>query len=68
MLVGDVLSINKVRGGFTKMVIEVIGNVFGEAMARMSNLRKRDLKLGGKLTTQGQELWFHPVKTKYDGK
>ena len=68
MLVGDVLSINKVRGGFTKMVMEVIGNVFGEAMARMSNLRKRDLKLGGKLTTQGQGLWFHPVKTKYDGK
>ena len=50
------------------MVIEVIGNVFGEVMARTSNLRKREHKLGGKLTTQGQGHWFHPVKTKYDGK
>ena len=52
------------------MVIEVIDNVFGEVMARTSNLRKRELinKLGGKLTTQGQGLWFQPVKTKYDGK
>ena len=48
------------------MVIEVIDNVIGEVMARTSNLRKRELKLGVKLTTQGH--WFHPVKTKYDGK
>ena len=46
------------------MVIEVFGNVFGEFKARTSNLRKRELVLGGKLTTR----WFHPVKTKYDGK
>ena len=50
------------------MVIEVIGNVFGEVMARTSNLRKRELKLGGKLTIEGQGYWFHSVKTKYDGK
>ena len=50
------------------MVIKVIDNVFGEVMARTSNLRKRELRLGGKLTTQGQGLWFQPVKTKHDGK
>ena len=50
------------------MVIEVTENVFGELMTRMSNLRKRELKLGGKLTTEGEGHWFHPVKTKYDGK
>ena len=48
------------------MVIEVFGNVFGEFKARTSNLRKRELILGGKLTTPGH--WFHPVKTKYVGK
>ena len=47
------------------MVIEVFGNVFGELKARTSFLRKRELIIGGKLTTQ----WFHPVlKTEYDGK
>ena len=53
------------------MVIEVTDSVIGEITARFartSNLRKRDLKLGGKLTTQGQGHWFHPAKTKYDGK
>ena len=52
------------------MVIEVIFNVFGEVMARTSNfLKKRELKLGGKLTTvEGQRHWFHPVKTKNDSK
>ena len=51
------------------MVIEVTENVFGEVMARTSNLRKRELKLGGKLTSsQGHGHWFHPVKTKYEGK
>ena len=50
------------------MVIEVTKNVFGEVMTRTSNLRKRKIKLGEKLTTQGQGLWFYPVKTKYDGK
>ena len=50
------------------MVIEVNGNVFGEIKARTSNLRKRELKLGGKLTIEGQGHWFHSVKTKYDGK
>ena len=37
----------------------------------MSNLRKRELKLGGKLTIEVQRHWFHPVKTKMtknDGK
>ena len=50
------------------MVVEVIGNVFGEVKAKTSNIRKRELKLGGKLTTQGQGHWFHPEKTKYEGK
>ena len=52
------------------MIIEVIDNVFGEVMARTSNLRKRERELGGKLTNkrQGHSSWFHPVKTKYDGK
>ena len=52
------------------MVIEVTENVFGEVMARTSNLRKRELKLGGKLTSQGHGHSFHPspVKIKYEGK
>ena len=48
------------------MVVEVIDNVIGEVTARTSNLRKKELKLGGKPTIEGQEHWFHPVK--YDGK
>ena len=52
------------------MVIEVTKNVFGEVMTRTSNLRKRKIKLGEKLTTQGQGPGhcFHPVKIKFDGR
>ena len=51
------------------MVIEVTENVIGEAMARTSHLRKRELKLGRKLTPiEGHGHWFHSVKTKADGK
>ena len=50
------------------MVIEVTDDVFREITTRMSNLRKKEIKLGGKLTTEGQGHWFHPEKTKYDGK
>jgi hypothetical protein len=69
VLVGDVLCMKKNRGGCTQMVIEVRGNIFEELiMIRTSKLRKIELKLGGKPTTEGHRHWIHPVKTKNDGK
>ena len=50
------------------MVIEVTANVMGELSTRTSKLRKRELELGERLTTDGQGHWIHPVKTKIDGK
>ena len=52
------------------MVIEVIDNEIGEVKARTSKLRKIELKLGGKLTTEakGHWFWIQPIKTRYDGK
>ena len=52
------------------MVIKVKVNIFRKVMTRKSKLRKleRELKLGGKPTTEGQQQWNHPVKTKIDGK
>jgi hypothetical protein len=40
VVVGDVQCIKKNRSGCTYMVIEVIVNVFREAMTRTSKLRK----------------------------
>ena len=42
------------------MVIEVKANVSGDVMARISNLRKREVNLGGKLptVTGGQRYWL----------
>ena len=50
------------------MVIEVRGSVVGEAKTRTSNLRKRELESYGKLTTESQGHWFHPVRSENDGK
>ena len=49
------------------MVIEVRADKFRELMTITSILRKRELKLGEKLTTQGQQHWIDPEKTKIDG-
>ena len=48
------------------MVIEVMVNVIREVMTRTSKFRKRELKLGGRLTTECQRNWVYPVKTKND--
>ena len=54
------------------MVIEVTANVIREVtvtvMTRTSKLRKRELKFGGKPTTEGQRQWMDLEKTKIDGK
>ena len=49
------------------MVIEVRADKFRELMTITSILRQRELKLGEKLTTQGQQHWIDPEKTKIDG-
>ena len=49
------------------MVIEVKVNIVKQVMTRMSKL-KREPKLGGKPTDEGQRHWIDPVKTKDDGK
>ena len=45
-------------------VIEVRGNVIGEIeiRTRTSKLRKREFKLDGKPTSEGQRHWVHPIK------
>ena len=50
------------------MVIEVKVNVIREITTRKSKLRNERLKLGGKLTIEGQRHWIHLVKTKNDDK
>ena len=50
------------------MSLEVIANIFREAITRTSKLRKSGLKLGEKPTTESQKHWIDPVKTKFDDK
>ena len=52
------------------MVIEVKDSVIGEIMARTSKkkIKKESLNQAEKLTSEGQRLLIHPVKTRTDGK
>ena len=50
------------------MFTEVMVNIFKEVITKTSKLIKSGLKLGEKPTTEGQNHWIDPVKTKFDGK
>ena len=67
VVIGDVLCMKRNPGGCKCMFIEVLDVIL---RTRGSKLRKWELKLAGKPTTEGQRhpSWIHPVKTKNEGK
>ena len=48
--------------------MEVKINVVRELMTRTPKIRKQELKLDGKPTTEGQGHWIHSGKTKRGGR